>query len=284
MARESSTVVLITGCTKGGIGFSLCEAFAERGCVVYATARRLEAMEGFSHPAIHTLTLDVNNTDGVKKTVGTVIEREGKIDILVSNAAISTIGPVIDVAVEEAQSLFNTNYFAAVRLAQAVVPHMATRKKGLIINIGSVIGEVPTPFFGHYSAAKSALHAITEVLNMECRHLGIHVMLLIPGSVRSNIAKTGENIYIMPEKSLYKAFREKISAPLWVSQDQKATPTDKFTRTVVDRALRAHPPTYLRLGGRTWQFWALGRLLPRVVVLWLFWKIFLDGWGILLRL
>jgi len=285
MAENSklSTVVLITGCTKGGIGFSLCEAFAERGCVVYATARRLEAMEGFSRPTIRTLTLDVNDGEGVKKTVETVIEREGKIDILISNAGALCVGPVLDVAVEDAQKSFNTNYFATVRLAQAVIPHMAARKKGLVINVGSVSGEVPTPFVGHYAAAKAALHAVTEVLNMECRHLGVHVMLLLPGSVRSNIAKTGEASYSMPDNSLYKAFLEKILTRARTSQDRKSMPTDEFATEVVNRALGAHPPTYLWLGGRTWQLWAMRSFLPRAAVLWLMWKIFVDSWGTLFR-
>ena len=89
---------------------------------------------------------------------------------------------------EYARAAFNTNYFGMVHMAKAVVPHMAARRRGLVINVGSIVGDVPTPFVGHYCASKAALQSITEVLRMECKPLGVKVMLLLPGAVKSNVS------------------------------------------------------------------------------------------------
>ena len=97
-------------------------------------------------------------------------------------------GPILDVPIAEAEAVFNTNYFATIRLAQAIIPYMAARKRGLIINMGSILGEVPSPFVGHYAASKAALQSVTEVLRMECRPLGVQVTLIIAGTVKSNVS------------------------------------------------------------------------------------------------
>ncbi len=106
-------VVFITGCSKGGIGFELwvsntvlcssktssnsCEAFADKGCRVYASARRVESMEGFKHPGIRRLTVDVLKEDDVKDAIESIISQEGKLDIVVSNAgALCIVRPALN--------------------------------------------------------------------------------------------------------------------------------------------------------------------------------------------
>jgi len=269
MSSGSSSVVLITGCSKGGIGFYLCEAFAERGCAVYATARRMESMEGFAHPEIRKLVLDVNDEENIKKVAETIIEREGRIDVLVNNAGVQCIGPVLDVEIDHAQAAFNTNYFAVARMSKAVIPYMAARKKGLVINLGSIVSDIPSPFMGHYSASKAALQSITEVLMMECRPLGVKVMLLQAGTVRSNITKNAENDYVMPANSLYRRYLDKIIIRRWASRGEM--PTEKFAEQVVRKVLSRNPPTYLRVGGMVLQI-SLLLWLPRQFALWLMWK------------
>lgn len=88
----SKKIVLITGCTIGGIGAALVERFAEEGCIVYATARRLNAMDGFQHPNIRTLSLDVTKEEQVHSVVDEVYQREGRIDVLVNNAGRAAFG------------------------------------------------------------------------------------------------------------------------------------------------------------------------------------------------
>ncbi|KAH9913332.1 NAD-P-binding protein [Epithele typhae] len=164
-------VALVTGCSQGGIGFALCQELAEKGCTVYATARRLGLCE-----------------ESVQLAVDTVMEREGRIDVLINNAGMSGSGALIDIPIEEIVQTFNTNVFSIVRLTKAVIPHMAARKSGTIVTIGSLAGEIPVPWAGVYAATKAAAHSLTDTLYMECTPLNINVVLVSPGGVKSNIS------------------------------------------------------------------------------------------------
>ncbi|CCO35500.1 NADPH-dependent 1-acyldihydroxyacetone phosphate reductase OS=Schizosaccharomyces pombe (strain 972 / ATCC 24843) GN=ayr1 PE=3 SV=2 [Rhizoctonia solani AG-1 IB] len=193
-APPSSPVVLITGSSHGGIGYSLCEAFAAKGCTVYASARRLETISSFSHPSIRPLIMDVTSDISVHKAVEQIIEEAGRVDIVVANAGVPCHGPVLDVSIEDAQKALDTNVLGVLRLAQAVFPYMASRKRGTFITIGSVMGYTTSPWAGMYAATKAAAHAITETLQMEARALSpnIRVMLVVTGGVKyaSSIAFT----------------------------------------------------------------------------------------------
>jgi len=274
MASAQQTVVLVTGCSKGGIGFYLCEEFARRDCIVYATARRLEALEGFSHPRIRKLSLDCTKDESVKRAIGEVMSAEGHIDILVNNAGVICISPIADISIEQAQKTFDTNVFGCLRTAQAVIPHMASRKKGLIVNVGSIVGDIPTPWNGMYCASKAALHSVTELLHMELKPLGLRAMLLTPGSVKSNLATNQAEVFRLPDNSLYKAYMKQIIGRMYASQEAGVSmPTETFAQLAVKKILATNPPLYVILGGNTLVF-SLLRWMPRAFVLWLVWRRF----------
>ncbi|KAH9897829.1 NAD-P-binding protein [Cubamyces lactineus] len=272
----SKPVVLVTGCSKGGIGFSLCEEFASRGCIVYATARRLEAMQGFTHPDIHILALDVTSDENVREVVQSVIEREGHLDILVNNAGLGNTGAVIDVDMQEIMRTFDTNVYSVIRMAKAVIPHMAARKSGTIVNVGSIAGEIPIPWGGIYAATKAALHSLSETLYMECKPFNINVVLLAPGGVKSNIAANQAERVQLPAGSLYADYVDSILAKLHMGQRNKPTPTDVFSRQVVDAVLKRPPRRYLTLASMSTTYWILS-WFPRTWVLNLFWKRLGEG-------
>ncbi|KAI1788215.1 NAD-P-binding protein [Ganoderma leucocontextum] len=277
MSNSNKTVVLVTGCSKGGIGFSLCEAFASKGCIVYATARRPESLEGFTQDNIHRLTLDVTQDDSVKEVVQTIIKQEGQIDVLVNNAGVSNSSPLIDVELEEIMRIFNTNVFAAIHTAKAVIPHMAAHKRGTIVNVGSVGGIIPIPWGGVYGATKAALHSLTDTLYMECKPLHINVVLLAPGGVKSNIAANQAPRVLLPPDSLYKDYVDSVLKRLAVSQGNSPLPTDVFAQTTVDAVLRAGgPPRYMCLGtGSGW--FRVYQWLPRGWVLDMLWNWLGEG-------
>ncbi|KAG6862162.1 hypothetical protein C0995_004244 [Termitomyces sp. Mi166 len=137
-----SRVVLVTGCSTGGIGFALCHEFARQGCKVYATSRKVETIGEFSYPSVEKLGLDVTDDAGVESVVKHIIETEGKIDIVVNNAGYFSAGPLIDQTIEDVKTNFDTNTFAVLRVARAVIPFMAKRRSGVIVNIGSIVGEM----------------------------------------------------------------------------------------------------------------------------------------------
>jgi NAD(P)-dependent dehydrogenase (short-subunit alcohol dehydrogenase family) len=150
-----SPVVLVTGCSAGGLGFHLCnllfssanacmlilasrcEAFALRECTVYATARSLEKTNGM-RPSIKRLAMDVTDDASVRAAVESIVRNEGRIDIIVNNAGVQCVAPLLDLPLAELQDTFDANAFGALRVVQAAVPHMASRRTGLVVTIGSV--------------------------------------------------------------------------------------------------------------------------------------------------
>jgi len=195
VAPSDTKVVFVTGCSKGGIGFEICERFAEAGCRVYASSRKVEKMEGFKHVGIRKLTVDVTKDEDVREAIDFIVEEEGKIDIVVSNAGGLCIGPITDITDAQAAQAFDVNVIALCRLARAVTPHMVARKTGRIVAVGSVAGEIPSPFNGMYSASKAALHAVVETLAMELRPFNVEATLIIPGSVKSKIAENHKHLF-----------------------------------------------------------------------------------------
>ena len=138
-----------------------CEAFAERGCTVIVTSRDLSTLGDFKHEAaIKKFALDVTQDEQIQKVVQQVVEQEGRIDILVNNAGVITPGTtfacrqknktdscnfpgaLIDQDIGDVQRAFDTNVFGLWRMAKAVIPEMAKRRSGLVVNIGSSVGEV----------------------------------------------------------------------------------------------------------------------------------------------
>ena len=134
-------VVLVTGCSSG-IGKALCLEFHRRRFRVVATARRPETLEGLKAKGIAAYRLDVDDTKDVSRVVGTVLDMEGRIDVLVNNAGFGLIGPVIDLPETEIVNQFRTNVWAPLSLIQKVAPIMRRRGGGTIVNVGSISGVV----------------------------------------------------------------------------------------------------------------------------------------------
>ncbi|VDC07504.1 unnamed protein product [Peniophora sp. CBMAI 1063] len=238
----SPLVVLITGCSAGGIGFGLAEEFASRGCIVYASARSVEKMTGLPE-SVHKIRMDVNDGVSVAEAVKTVIDEQNRIDILVNNAGTSRVGPLLEIPLEHVEQVFQTNVYSILRVTQAVGPHMIARRSGLVINVGSVAGILPTPWSGTYTASKHAVHAITNVLQMELKPFNVKVMLLAPGGVVTNIAATSTERFSLREDSPYKDFTDAIIARAMASHKLRGVLTVKeFSRKIVRAALRRNPP------------------------------------------
>jgi len=268
-----SRVVLVTGCTTGGIGYALCEEFANQGCKVYATSRRVETIADFKTSNVEKLALDVTSDESVKNVFEHIVQAEGKIDIVVNNAGMIGPGPLIDQSIEYVQKMFDTNTYSVLRVCKSAIPIMAKRNRGLIVNIGSVVGETATPWNGLYSASKAAVKLISDVLTMECKPFNIDVLHVAPGSVKSNISNNASG-YSLPPDSLYGAFLPNIIARLHSSQGPGSMPSADFARVVVSKALRKKPPQYLTAGGKSTMF-TIFRWLPRGVVFYLMWRV----WG-----
>lgn len=177
-------VVFITG-VSSGIGEATAKALAQAGYRVFGGARHPESLASIAN--VETIALDVRNDSSVREAVHTVIERAGKIDILINNAGVSLVGPVEATSDEEAQALFDTNLFGALRMVRAVLPSMRERGEGLIVNMSSVLGFLPAPFMGVYAASKHALEGLSESLDHEVRGFGIRVVLVEPSFTNTKL-------------------------------------------------------------------------------------------------
>jgi NAD(P)-dependent dehydrogenase (short-subunit alcohol dehydrogenase family) len=186
------SVVLITGCSSG-IGLATALHFARLGHDVHAgvrdpaTAPALGAAVAAESLPVRALVLDVDDAASVMRAVDEVLRRAGRIDVLVNNAGIGGGGPLADVPVDWAKGLFETNYFGAIRMIQAVLPGMRQRRSGAIVNISSVWGRVAMAGHAHYCAAKHALEAASEALAQEVVAFGIRVAIVEPGVVATPI-------------------------------------------------------------------------------------------------
>ncbi len=185
-----SKVVLITGCSTG-IGRDLAEHLSQTGYTVIATARRSETLDGLR--VALKLQLDVTKQDSVDRAVEQVVQHFGRIDVLVNNAGYAVRGAVEDVPIEKVQGMFDANVFGVMRMIRAVLPHMRQQRAGRIINISSVAGKLVIPANGTYSASKFALEALSNALRLELAPFGIDVVVIEPGSIKTQFHKTVES-------------------------------------------------------------------------------------------
>src|SRR5437660_2176035 len=175
---QRSPVVLITG-TSSGIGKAVATAFAARGFEVFGTSRNPQRSEPIA--GVELLPLDVSDQASVTAAVSTVIQRAGRIDVLVNNAGVGVFGAAEESSIAQAQELFDTNFFGLIRLTHEVLPHLRAQGSGRIINVGSVLGFLPAPYGALYAASKHAVEGYSESLDHETREFGVRVTVVEPG-------------------------------------------------------------------------------------------------------
>ena len=175
-------VALITG-VSSGIGAAIAVKLVNEGFRVVGTSRAPQSLAPI--PGVETLALDVTDDTAVHAAVSEVIDRTGRIDVLVNNAGLGILGAAEESSIAQARSLFDTNFFGVIRLTNEVLPHMRRRGSGRIVNISSVLGFLPAPYAALYSASKHALEGYTESLDHELREYGVRVLLVEPGYTRT---------------------------------------------------------------------------------------------------
>jgi NAD(P)-dependent dehydrogenase (short-subunit alcohol dehydrogenase family) len=175
---KRSPVVLVTG-VSSGIGRAVADAFAAKGFEVFGTSRNPRTTQPV--PGVELVQLDVTDDASVAGAVSTVVQRAGRIDILVNNAGAGVFGAAEETSTAQAQQLFDTNFFGLVRLTREVLPHLRAQRSGRIINIGSVLGFLPSPYGSLYAASKHAVEGYSESLDHETREFGVRVSVVEPG-------------------------------------------------------------------------------------------------------
>lgn len=179
-------IALVTGASSG-IGEAVAQRLAEAGYEVYGTSRR-RAKPG--KRSFEMLPLDVTSDESVEAAVSEVMRRDGRIDLLVNNAGFG-VAPAgaEESSIEQARSIFETNFFGLIRMTRAVVPHMRRQGSGRIVNIGSVLGFLPMPYGALYAATKHAVEGYSESLDHELRTRGIRVSVIEPAYMRNVVRR-----------------------------------------------------------------------------------------------
>ncbi len=198
-----SKVVLITGATSG-MGELTAELLSQNGYTVYAGSRDKNAKP--SDGPLKNIYLDVTKTESIKNTVDTIIENEGKIDVLVNNAGYGLLATVEDGTDEEMFNQFDVNVFGLLRATREVLPYMREAKNGVIINISSFLGKMGLPLLTHYNASKYAVEGIVDSLRFETLPYNIRVHSIQSGLFGTNFVKKGlvANAKTTDENSPYK--------------------------------------------------------------------------------
>lgn len=177
-------VALITGCSSG-IGHATATRLHRAGWTVYATARRPDSLEDLAQLGCRTLTLDLQDDASMQSAIDAILRDAGHIDALVNNAGYSQSGPTEAIPLDRVRAQFETNVFGVLRLTQLVLPGMRARRRGRIVNIGSMGGRLTFPGGGVYHATKHALEALSDALRFELSGFGIQVVLVQPGLIRT---------------------------------------------------------------------------------------------------
>lgn len=238
MGQVAKPVVLITGASSG-IGLACARYLADRGYRVFGTSRRPEAYPAEPFPLVQ---MDVCDDESVRRGVEVVLQRAGRIDVLVNNAGIGYGGAIEDTSLEEAHQQFETNFFGALRLCRAVLPIMRQQGGGLIVNVSSIGGLMGLPFQGLYSAAKFALEGMSEALRLEVRRFGIRVVLIEPGDTRTGFTTHRRRVRASFRGSAYAEPFKRALAVVRLDERHGASPLSVARQ--LERIIRSRSPRF----------------------------------------
>ena len=174
---DAQRVAVVTGASSG-IGRATAVALVAAGFAVVGTSR---TAAGVVAPAgVTFMDLDVSRAESVEALVARVFERYGRIDVLVNNAGVGSVGAAEEMSVEQHRGVLDVNLLGVIRMSKAVLPIMRAQGSGRIVNVSSVLGLIPQPFMAAYVASKHAVEGWSQSVDHEVRQDGVRVLLVEP--------------------------------------------------------------------------------------------------------
>jgi NAD(P)-dependent dehydrogenase (short-subunit alcohol dehydrogenase family) len=252
-------VAVVTG-SSSGIGFEIALTLARNGFQTYATMRNLAKSENIKSIAskeklpIHIEQLDVIDNNSVTNAIQAIVSKADRIDVLVNNAGYALAGAFEDLAIEEIKAQYETNFFGLIRTTQAVLPIMRKQKSGTIVNISSGAGRFGYPTGSAYVSTKFAVEGLSESMAYELEPLGIKVILVEPGVIKTNIsngmviAKKSQN-----SNSPYSQIMQKMSTSFEHMLENASSPD--LVAKVVLQAVTSENPSLRYLAGKDVEMW-----------------------------
>jgi NAD(P)-dependent dehydrogenase (short-subunit alcohol dehydrogenase family) len=251
-------VVLITG-GSSGIGKAIGEYLHGRDYVVYGTSRNPSKYADTLPFSL--LSLDVTRLETIEAAISEIIQKEGKIDVLVNNAGVGITGPVEETPSEEIRNAFEINFYGPLHVIRAVLPHMRKQGSGHIVNITSIAGYTGLPYRGIYSATKGALGLITEAYRMETKQFGIQMTSVAPGDFATNIAEGRYHAPILENSPYKKAYGDTLKM-MDAHVDAGSDPS-QMAKVVHGIIETPQPKIHYKVGARLQKFSiVLKRILP----------------------
>jgi len=207
MTKNLARPVLVTGASTG-IGYHLVKYLAERGHLVYGTARKDDDLKALGKiENVVPIRLDVRNAEQIRQAVDFVAGRGMGLYGLVNNAGLGELGMIPTWTDEEVLNIFDVNVFGPYRMTNAFLP-LLLESKGRIVNIGSQGGMITYKYFGPYTMTKHALETYTVTLNYEFEPYGVHASIVQPGGIISNIGANSMPATIARFKRAHAPFTE----------------------------------------------------------------------------
>jgi len=257
---NSDQIVLVTGASSG-IGRATAELFAKEGYIVYGTSRRGSYETVGQEGATFTLLpMTLQEEETIKGAVQYILERHGRIDVLVNAAGSGIAGAIEETSADEARAQFNVIFFGAVSVLNHVLPVMRKAKRGLVINIGSIASFFPLPFQAMYSAAKAALFSMTCTLRMEMKPFGVRFCQIEPGDTRTSFTERR----VLTEKTKETAYRGPFLRALYEMERSEMAGKEPahYAKAIVKAAKKKNPPARICPDPMYKALHVLGNILP----------------------
>ena len=242
-------VILVTGASSG-MGKETAKKLIMQGHTVYTVARRIEQMQDLDALGGYPIEMDVTNENDVQNVVDTIIQKEGKIDVLWNNAGYGLYGAVEDIPIEEAKRQFEVNLFGLAAITQKVLPHMRKANSGTIINTSSMGGKMYTPMGAWYHASKHAVEGFSDCLRLELKQFNVNVVILEPGIIVTEFGNIMlENISKFSSKGAYALLTNKlVAATKKMYESGRGSKVTLIANTISDIVKTESPKTRYRVG------------------------------------
>ncbi|MFY0631868.1 MAG: SDR family oxidoreductase [Flavobacteriaceae bacterium] len=186
---KTEKTIVITGCSSGFGFLSLLKFHLEGWNVVGLTREITQHLTQKIPKEVTILQIDITNQQSIKKTISKIVKQHQRIDVLVNNAGIGSIGLFEQHNDDDIRYLFEVNVFGLMNMTKAVLPQMRRQKKGIIINMSSIRGVVGSPHASIYTATKFAIQGFSESLAVELTPFNIDVKTIVPGSYATSFHK-----------------------------------------------------------------------------------------------